>query len=171
MPLTRSARYAAPIQLAACYLNAATPPGLFVSERGEDAMLVHHEGESRLAITLDQSLGHEFKTWPLEPNATAWFGLALGPVELELDTSAITRDEAGIGCVELRGDRAFLITRSNAPWERIAVPLARSAGADGVADRGLTFTRWRLIQRDHLGAPVELFTHDVQTHDGGSNRQ
>ena len=130
-------------------------------------MLVHHDGDSRLAIALDQSLGHEFETWTLEPNTTAWFGLALGPVELELDTSAVTRSEAGIGCIEVRGGQACLITRGRAPWEKIAVPVAETVGVDTGSDRGLTFTRWRLIQRDHVGGPVELFTHDVENQAAG----
>jgi len=169
MPLTRSARYVAPAQVAACHLNAATPPGLFVSERAEHAMLVHHDGDNRLAVALDQSLGHEFETWTLEADTTAWFGLALGPVELELDASSIMRSESGIGCIEVRGKRACLISRGRAPWERIAVPVATTAGADVGSDRSLTFTRWRLIQRDYLGGPIELFTYDAASQIVGAN--
>lgn len=125
-------------------------------------MLVHDDGESRLAVALDQSLGHEFDTWNLEPASTAWFGLALGPAELELDTSAVTRNEAGVGCIEVRGTQARLFTRGRAPWERVAMPIATTAGINTKSDRGLSFTRWRLIQRDHVGAPVELFTYDAE---------
>ena len=162
MPLTSSRSYLDVGRLAACHLNAATPSGIFVTDDGAHTMLVHRHDEGAFALKLTGSPGQDFKVWTLEQNATSWFGLSLGSVEAEVDYTSMTREEAVAGCVEIRGANVYLVTLGDAPWERGLVRLSSAAGAVVEERRGAAFTRWRLVQRDHLGGPIELFVHDAE---------
>lgn len=74
----------------------------------------------------------------------------------------MAREEAGAGCVEIRGAQANLVTRGESHWQRRLIPIASTAGEALDNQRGVAFIRWRLIRRDHLGGPIALFTYDIE---------
>lgn len=142
--------------LRSCFLSDDTPLGLFKPRDSAPLMLVAEVPDGKVAILLD-TFGHEpaFASWLLEVGTEAWFGVALGPVELECDWHSITHAEARTGDIEIHGGGALLLVSGVQRWQLFSVPMT-TPGNPRVG-RSATVKRWRLVQRDHLENPVVLF--------------
>lgn len=154
-------RFANADTIAAAYLDDQTPTGLFraVTARGfGEAFWIIEGGAQRYAVLLGGEDPHRWATWELVAGATAWRGIALGQVELQLEVEECTPDTGGwpgLGDVQVNPAGVFLacsgVSRMDARGVRIGDSASTGSGPE------MTFKHWRLIQREPDHSPVVLF--------------
>lgn len=149
--------YLSPRQWTPCSLSLETPPGLFRPTFGP-LVLIAEIDPSKIAIMLEEYQGRErFFGFQLTADSSAWTGIHLGPVELELDWTSFTPEEASVGAIEIRQGGARLTTYGNR-WERLSPSLCTVEGATSPRSTG-SFTRWQLVHRTESGETVTMFQH------------
>lgn len=89
-------------------------------------------------------------------------GISLGPVEVMVDLEdAQVRHDAFFsrGSITITGGQVFISAMPEGrQGARVSFPVGQAGEAAGSASA--TFTKWRLVQRDHLGAAVTLYEAD-----------
>lgn len=100
-----------------------------------------------------------FEAFPLDRDDTAWTGVSFGPVEIQVDleTGAFSDTiRTGRGAISVAGGRVYITAvPSGHLGNRITFEVGQG-GPDSL-EAAASFSGWRLIQRDHAGAPIVLF--------------
>lgn len=157
-----SQRFLPAAALAAAYLDNSTPVGLFQTYRAGKPytrFLVIQDGSARVAIALDPISREQFAAWSLKAGTTAYHGVALGAVELEVDIDqsiSHMEGEAGLGDVTLMPNAFYLRVATKNVTSNQQICIGAAAGTT-TGSPPHVFNRWRLVQRDRWGNALVLF--------------
>lgn len=158
------ARFANADTIAAAYLDDQTPTGLFraVTSRGfGEAFWIIESETQRQAVLLGGDGPHRWTTWDLAAGATAWRGIALGPVELQLEVEEGAPDTGGwpgLGDVQVSPAGVFLTCSGAGRMDVRGLRIGDSAATGSGPE--MVFKHWRLIQREPDRSPIVLFERE-----------
>lgn len=153
-------RFVSAETVASAYLDANTPLGLFVSTSASGTetkfWVVDHEGR-RNAIVLQAERADPFQIWELNVAATAWRGLAIGAVNLEVDVhsgESAGHDLRSAGDITSDVDGVMIHVQVPNQFETLPIRVWDSLAGPETAP-GANFRNWRLVQRP-LDEPLSV---------------
>lgn len=157
-----SERYVPADTVASAFLDAHAPLGLFqtagASQSAAKFWVVEHNGV-RAAIVLEAARSEPFQMWELNEAATAWRGVSLGSVQLEVDVGSAELSDHGSrdpGDITTSVDGVSLHVQISRAFGTTAVRVGDSLPGPKTAP-GHHFRNWRLIQRRGEESRVIVF--------------
>jgi hypothetical protein len=157
-----SERYVPAGSVASAFLDAHAPLGFFqavgLAQSAAKFRVVEHGG-ARMAVVLEATRAEPFQMWELNEVATAWRGISLGPVQLEVDVNSAELSDHGFrnaGDITTNVDGVSIHVQ--VPRTHGTTEVRVGAGLPGPQTApGHHFRNWRLSQRCGEELPVVLF--------------
>lgn len=138
-------------------LDSRTPRGFFrgVDFRGNsvDYLVADASGNPVALVLTGDNAG---RAWELEDGNVHRAGLSFGPVELQI-TGEVLADRPRAMDIIVSSTGAFVVVDRGGQFFNLRISDVAVAGNP---HEGFIVKRWRLIQRDHAGAPVAVFERD-----------
>lgn len=154
------ARFVSAANITSAYLSANTPLGLFEAMQSNGQMLrflvVDHKGQ-RCALRLDGTGAGQL--WLLNNSPTAWRGVALGEVELEIDLDSIRDGYPSVMDAVLNPAGPAVHAISNHMGVDVTLQMNRETEE---TDPFYVASNWRFVQRDAAGEVSVVYQRSVE---------